>query len=144
MANAFGTSVGARTLTLAQACIVSASGGGGGGGGGERVTVGEHASHCVMSVHPHRLVMRPCPLLQVASIFEFGGAVLLGGEVTQTVDNSIARPDSFSSNPAEFMYGMLCSLCAASLWVYAATYMGLAVSTTHSIGMCSQGCECQS
>lgn len=36
--------------------------------------------------------------------------------------------------PAEiFMYGMLCSMAAAGIWVTMATYLELAVSTTHSI-----------
>ncbi len=34
------------------------------------------------------------------------------------------------------MYGMMCSLCAASLWVTIATYLECGVSTTHSISEC--------
>ena len=32
-----------------------------------------------------------------------------------------------------YMFGMMCSLIAASLWVTIATYLELGVSTTHSI-----------
>ncbi|KAG2484956.1 hypothetical protein HYH03_016254 [Edaphochlamys debaryana] len=90
VANAFGTSVGAKTITLRQACLI-------------------------------------------AAVFEFAGAVGLGGEVTRTIAGSIARPTAFQAQPEIFMYGMLCALIAASAWVFTATYFCLAVSTTHSI-----------
>ena len=38
-------------------------------------------------------------------MFEFSGAVLLGGNVTQTIAGSIARTSTFQSFPAMFMYG---------------------------------------
>jgi hypothetical protein len=40
----------------------------------------------------------------------------------------------FSAGHAElFAFGMLCALVAASSWVFTATYLCLAVSTTHSV-----------
>jgi len=90
VANSFGPSVGSKTLTLSQACIL-------------------------------------------AGILEFGGAVLLGGEVSGTIAKSIARPDFFVNDPEFFAYGMLCSLISSAMWLYIATYYGYAVSTTHSI-----------
>ncbi|KAG2492102.1 hypothetical protein HYH03_009593 [Edaphochlamys debaryana] len=90
VANSFGSSVAARTLTLRQALIV-------------------------------------------ASVCEFAGSVLLGGEVTATVAGGIARLEHFDREPEVYMYGMLVSLTSAGLWLLAATYMELPVSTTHSI-----------
>ncbi|PNW71457.1 hypothetical protein CHLRE_16g655200v5 [Chlamydomonas reinhardtii] len=90
VANSFGTSVGAKTLTLAQACCI-------------------------------------------AAIFEFAGAIGLGGEVAKTIAGSIARPAAFQNNPELFAYGMMCSLIAAGTWVIIATYFCLAVSTTHAV-----------
>ncbi|KAG2451842.1 hypothetical protein HYH02_003618 [Chlamydomonas schloesseri] len=90
VANSFGTSVGAKTLTLAQACII-------------------------------------------AAIFEFSGAIGLGGEVAKTIAGSVARPAAFQSNPELFAYGMMCALIAAGTWVLIATYLCLGVSTTHSV-----------
>ncbi|KAG2441714.1 hypothetical protein HXX76_003330 [Chlamydomonas incerta] len=90
VANSFGTSVGAKTLTLGQACCI-------------------------------------------AAIFEFAGAIGLGGEVAKTIAGSIARPAAFQSNPELFAYGMMCALIAAGTWVLIATYFCLAVSTTHAV-----------
>ncbi|KAG1662839.1 hypothetical protein FOA52_010630 [Chlamydomonas sp. UWO 241] len=90
VANAFGTSVGAKTLTLFQACCI-------------------------------------------AAVFEFAGALTLGSSVASTVAGAVADPVSFFEYPEIYMYGMLCSLAAAGMWVTIATYMELAVSTTHSI-----------
>lgn len=90
VANSFGPSVGAKTLTIAQACIL-------------------------------------------AAFLEFGGAVILGGDVSDTISSGIAKINSFQDNPEFFAYGMLCSLISSSLWLYIATYNGIPVSTTHSI-----------
>lgn len=90
VANAFGTSVGAKTLTLPQACCI-------------------------------------------AAVFEFVGAVALGGEVAKTISGGIARAAYFNNDPEVFAFGMMCALGAAATWVAIATYLSLAVSTTHSI-----------
>lgn len=73
----------------------------------------------------------------IAGIFEFTGAMVLGGEVTKTIATEIVRVELFSNSPEIYMYGMLCALTAASIWLLIATYSFLAVSTTHSIiGAC--------
>lgn len=72
-------------------------------------------------------------IVLVASVCEFGGALLLGREVTQTIGSSVVNVASFSAAPYVFMYGMLCALVASTSWVAAATYWELPVSTTHSI-----------
>ena len=69
----------------------------------------------------------------VAAIFEFGGAVLVGSSVTDTVRKGIINPADFQATPDVLMYGMLAALLAAALWLNVATYFGQPVSTTHSI-----------
>lgn len=138
VANAMGTSVGSKALTLKQAVLA-------------------------------------------AAIFEFAGAFLVGGGVTQTVRKGIVDPTHFANaelfpQPAEvrtgsgadvepeveepsglppadrepaagepaaattqltgpkvFAYGMLSALIAAVLWLFLANRFGIPVSTTHSI-----------
>ena len=90
VANSFGTSVGAGTLTVPQA-------------------------------------------LGVAAIFEVSGAVLAGGEVTDTIRKGIVDLDGLSVSPNQFIYVMLSALIAAAFWLLFATRKGLPVSTTHSI-----------
>ena len=90
VANSFGTSVGAGTLTISQA-------------------------------------------LGVAAIFEVSGAVLAGGEVTDTIRKGIVDLDGLSVTPNEFIYVMLSALIAAAFWLLFATRKGLPVSTTHAI-----------
>jgi sodium-dependent phosphate transporter len=41
----------------------------------------------------------------IAAIFEFLGALLLGGQVTRTIAGSIAKTSTFKSYPALFMFG---------------------------------------
>ena len=69
----------------------------------------------------------------IAAIFEFGGAVLMGSHVTDTVRKSIVDVDIFNKNPGALMYGMLCSYLASAIWLTIATYLKYPVSTTHSI-----------
>lgn len=90
VANAFGTSVGSKTLKVWSACCI-------------------------------------------AAVFEFTGAVTLGGQVTKTVAGSIANTSTFEGYPAVFMYGMFCAEVGAMIWILLATYLELPVSTTHSI-----------
>ncbi|WP_150304611.1 inorganic phosphate transporter [Pseudomonas saliphila] len=88
VANAMGTSVGSRALTIKQA-------------------------------------------IMIAIVFEFLGAYLAGGEVTQTVRNGIL--DSSMISPEQMVFGMLASLLAAGSWLFIASTRGWPVSTTHSI-----------
>ena len=69
----------------------------------------------------------------VASVCEFGGAVLLGSGVTDTIKSGIAKVSAYTYQPELLMYGMVCALLSAGLWLLLATFLELPVSTTHSI-----------
>ncbi|AZA14216.1 inorganic phosphate transporter [Corynebacterium choanae] len=90
VANSFGTSVGAGTLTIKQALLV-------------------------------------------AAVFEVGGAVLAGGDVTDTVRSGIVKLDPEILQPMDFAFIMMSALLGAALWLLIATRLGWPVSTTHSI-----------
>ncbi len=89
-ANAMGTSVGAKALTIKQAIII-------------------------------------------AMIFEFAGAYLAGGEVTETIRSGIIDPAAFVGKGDLLAIGMTASLLAAGIWLLLASWLGWPVSTTHSI-----------
>lgn len=88
VANAMGTSVGSRALTIKQAILI-------------------------------------------AMVFEFCGAYLAGGEVTETIKNGIVDAEAIS--PDLMVLGMMSALLAAGTWLMIATHRGWPVSTTHSI-----------
>ncbi len=88
VANAMGTSVGSKALTIKQAIIV-------------------------------------------AMVFEFCGAYLAGGEVTETVKSGIV--DAAAITPDLMVLGMMSALLAAGSWLLVASTRGWPVSTTHSI-----------
>lgn len=90
VANAMGTSVGSRALTIRQAVVV-------------------------------------------AAIFEFAGAYLAGGQVTETIRKGMIDASLLADNPELLVYGMLASLLAAGIWLMLASTRGWPVSTTHSI-----------
>lgn len=90
VANSFGTSVGAGTLSLKQALVI-------------------------------------------AAIFEVSGAVLAGGEVTNTIRGGIVDLGIIEVEPLQFVYIMMSALLAAALWLLFASRKGYPVSTTHSI-----------
>lgn len=90
VANSFGTSVGAGTLTMKQALLV-------------------------------------------AAVFEVSGAVIAGGEVTDTIRSGIVDLSIVQISPMDFVYIMMAALFAAAFWLLFATRMGYPVSTTHSI-----------
>ena len=69
----------------------------------------------------------------IAAIFEFTGAYLAGGKVTETIRSGIVDRTLFINTPELLVYGMLASLLAAGIWLLVATRFGLPVSTTHSI-----------
>lgn len=71
--------------------------------------------------------------LCVAAIFEVSGAVLAGGEVTDTIRSGIVDLDGLAVTPNQFIYVMLSALIAAAFWLLFASKKGLPVSTTHSI-----------
>ena len=88
VANAMGTSVGSKALTIKQAICI-------------------------------------------AMVFEFCGAYLAGGEVTETIKNGIV--DAEAITPDLMVLGMMSALLAAGTWLLIATSRGWPVSTTHSI-----------
>ena len=90
VANAMGTSVGSKVLTVPQAVLI-------------------------------------------AAIFEFLGAFLAGGGVTQTIRKGVIDPALFNDNLETLIYGMIASLFAAGLWLLIASLRGWPVSTTHTI-----------
>lgn len=67
----------------------------------------------------------------VAAIFEFAGAFLAGGHVTDTVRKGML--DMALVDREQLIYGMLASLAAAGTLLLGATRFGLPISTTHSI-----------
>jgi PiT family inorganic phosphate transporter len=69
----------------------------------------------------------------IAMVFEFAGAYLAGGEVTETIRSGIVELDVMTQHPDLFVYGMLASLLAAGSWLLIASILGWPVSTTHSI-----------
>jgi len=90
VANAMGTSVGSRAITIKQA-------------------------------------------IMIAVVFEFLGAWLAGGEVTDTVRKGIIDPALLEDDPQLLVYGMLAALLSAATWLLVASMKGWPVSTTHSI-----------
>ncbi|MBE7376233.1 inorganic phosphate transporter [Pseudomonas lopnurensis] len=88
VANAMGTSVGSRALTIKQAIVV-------------------------------------------AMVFEFCGAYLAGGQVTETIKSGIV--DASMISPDLMVLGMMSALLAAGTWLLVASMKGWPVSTTHSI-----------
>ncbi len=69
----------------------------------------------------------------IAVIFEFLGAWLAGGEVTNTIRKGIIDPELLQEDPQLLVYGMLAALLAAGTWLLVASVKGWPVSTTHSI-----------
>lgn len=74
----------------------------------------------------------------VAAIFEFGGAVLIGSNVANTVRKGIFDPTKLTAEYGDQAHlvlgcGMIASLLAAGTWLMIATWRQWPVSTTHSI-----------
>lgn len=69
----------------------------------------------------------------IAAIFEFAGAFLAGGHVTETIRKGIVDSTLLAGNPDLLVFGMLASLLAAGIWLLIASRAGWPVSTTHSI-----------
>jgi PiT family inorganic phosphate transporter len=67
----------------------------------------------------------------VAALFEFSGAFLAGGHVTNTVRKGILDMDMVS--PDALLYGMLAALTSSATLLLGATRIGMPVSTTHAI-----------
>ncbi|MEE9342246.1 MAG: inorganic phosphate transporter [Gammaproteobacteria bacterium] len=69
----------------------------------------------------------------IAAIFEFTGAYLAGGQVTETIRKGMIDASIVANTPELLVYGMLAALLAAGVWLLVASRMGWPVSTTHTI-----------
>jgi inorganic phosphate transporter, PiT family len=83
------------------------------------------------SVGSRALTMKQAIL--IAMVFEFAGAYLAGGEVTETIRSGIVDIEAMKGHPDLLVFGMLSSLLAAGIWLLIASMRGWPVSTTHSI-----------
>jgi solute carrier family 20 (sodium-dependent phosphate transporter) len=75
----------------------------------------------------------------VAGIFEFLGSVLLGASVTNTVRGKIFDTKLYDDQPEIIMLGMTTSIMVGTVMLLFATYLGLPVSTTHTVVGCIMG-----
>jgi PiT family inorganic phosphate transporter len=71
--------------------------------------------------------------LFIAAIFEFAGAYLAGGEVTDTIRSGIVDSAAFVGREFDLALGMVAALLASGIWLLVASMAGWPVSTTHSI-----------
>lgn len=69
----------------------------------------------------------------LSAVFSFLGAVLAGSYVTETIRKGIINPAYFAQTPDLLVSGMIAVLLGAGIWITIATYLGLPVSTTHSV-----------
>ena len=69
----------------------------------------------------------------IAAIFEFGGALIAGGDVVKTIKKGIIDIAAFGGNADLFIWAMMAALLAAAIWLNFATAFKAPVSTTHSI-----------
>jgi len=74
-----------------------------------------------------------CKAVIIAGVLEFCGAFLLGGNVSNTMQQGIINPQFFQNNPHILLYGMISALVATAIWLQVASYFGWPVSTTHAI-----------
>lgn len=68
----------------------------------------------------------------LASIFESGGAILMGSHVTKTIRKGIADYECFENDPGPLMYGSMWVCLSVGLWLFLASKYEMPVSTTHS------------
>jgi PiT family inorganic phosphate transporter len=78
--------------------------------------------------------------LVIAVIMEATGAMIAGGNVTQTLKGQVIDPTMIDSQ-ADFISLMLSALLASAIWIHLATVMNAPISTTHTIigGMVGAG-----
>ncbi len=89
------------------------------------------ANAMATSVGSRALTIRQAVI--VAAIFEFAGAWLAGGEVTQTIRSGMIDANLLEGSPDLLVFGMMAALLAAGTWLMIASFYGWPVSTTHSI-----------
>lgn len=83
------------------------------------------------SVGSGALTIRKAVIL--AAIFEFGGAVLVGANVTETMQSGLIDTSLFTHNPLILILGMCSALFGTGIWLQIASFFGWPVSTTHAI-----------
>lgn len=69
----------------------------------------------------------------IAIVFEFAGAFLGGGGVTETMRDKIINTSQLSSEPLILIEGMLSVLFACTIWMNLASYLGVPVSITNAL-----------
>lgn len=69
----------------------------------------------------------------IAILFEFAGAFLGGGGVTETMRDGIITSSELSSQPLILIEGMLGVLLACTVWMNLASYLGVPVSITNAL-----------
>jgi inorganic phosphate transporter, PiT family len=69
----------------------------------------------------------------IAGILEFTGAVLFGGNVSETLATEIVNPALFAATPKILVIGMVSVLISCGLWMQTATSLGLPVSSSHAV-----------
>lgn len=69
----------------------------------------------------------------IAAVFEMAGALLLGGEVTETIQKKMINTAFMVDSPELLAYGMLAALLGSGSWLLITTSFGWPVSTTQSI-----------
>ena len=82
------------------------------------------------SIGSKSLTIRQAVIL--ASIFEAGGAILMGSHVTKTIRKGIADYKCFEDDPGSLMYGSMWVCFSVALWLFIASKYEMPVSTTHS------------
>ena len=82
------------------------------------------------SVGSKALTLKQASLL--AAIFETSGAILMGSHVSDTIRKGIANYECFENEPELLMYGCMWVIFSVTLWLFAASYFEMPVSTTHS------------
>jgi inorganic phosphate transporter, PiT family len=72
--------------------------------------------------------------LVIGAVMEFAGAVLFGSTVTQTISSGVVTIGAATlAAPLSYMLGMCSVLVGCTIWMAAATRLGLPVSSTHSV-----------
>ncbi|MBI5448184.1 MAG: inorganic phosphate transporter [Gammaproteobacteria bacterium] len=69
----------------------------------------------------------------IAVVFEFAGAFLGSHGVTHTLQSGIIDLSLLTNHTEIFIYGMLAALTGSTLWMLAASILGLPVSITNAI-----------
>lgn len=69
----------------------------------------------------------------IAIVFEFAGAFLGGGGVSNTLRGGIINTNDLINSPYILLYGMLAVLLAGTVWMLVASYFAMPVSITNTI-----------